>query len=52
MNIMLCDIENGILQCMVSYLDNKKLVKSCLTRVFDGFMIQKDNVKILIWMNY
>ena len=45
MNIMLCDIENRILQCMVSYLDEKELVKSCLTLVFDGFMIPKDNVK-------
>ena len=45
MNIMLCDIENRILQCMVNYLDEKELVKSCLTLVFDGFMIPKDNVK-------
>jgi len=45
MNIMLCDIENKILQCMVNYLDEKELVKSCLTLVFDGFMIPKDNVK-------
>ena len=26
-------------------LDEKELVKSCLTLVFDGFMIPKDNVK-------
>ena len=45
MNIMLCDIENRILQCMVNYLNEKELVKSCITLVFDGFMIPKDNVK-------
>jgi hypothetical protein len=26
-------------------VDEKKLVKSCITLVFDGFMILKDNVK-------
>jgi hypothetical protein len=52
MNIMLCDIENIILQCMVEYLEDKKLVKSYITLVFDGFMILKDNVKMLIWMIY
>jgi len=45
MNIMLCDIENRILQCMVNYLNEKELVKSCITLVFDGFMIPKDNIK-------
>ena len=45
MNIMLCDIENRILQCMINYLNEKELVKSCVTLVFDGFMIPKDNVK-------
>jgi hypothetical protein len=30
---------------MVNYLDEKELVKSCITLVFDGFMIPKDNVK-------
>jgi len=45
MNIMLCDMENKILQCMIEYLDDKQLVKSCVTLVFDGFMILKDNVK-------
>lgn len=45
MNIMLCDIENRILQCMVDYLNDKGLIKSYVTLVFDGFMILKDNVK-------
>ena len=45
MNIMLCDIENRILQCMVDYLNEKELIKSYITLVFDGFMILKDNVK-------
>jgi hypothetical protein len=30
---------------MVEYLDEKELVKSYITLVFDGFMILKDNVK-------
>ena len=42
---MLCDIENRILQCMVDYLNDKVLIKSYVTLVFDGFMILKDNVK-------
>ena len=52
MNIMLCDMENRILQCMVNYLNEKELVKSCITLVFDGFMIPKEKVKISIWMIY
>ena len=45
MNIMLCDIENRILQCMVNYLNEKELVKSYITLVFDGFMIPKEKLK-------
>ena len=42
MNIMLCDIENDILQCMIKYLNEKDLIKSTVTLVFDGFMIPKE----------
>ncbi len=47
-NSWLCDIENKILHGMVSYLNENESVKTCLPLVFDGFMIPKDNVKILI----
>jgi hypothetical protein len=45
MNIMLCDIENNILQTMINYLQKKKYIISSLVMVFDGFMILKDDVK-------
>lgn len=45
MNIMLCDIENKILQCMINYLNDQDLIKTNVTLVFDGFMIPKDNLK-------
>jgi len=45
MNIMLCDIENKILQCMINHLNKKDLVKLSLVMVFDGFMIPKENLK-------
>ncbi len=45
MNIMLCDIENNILQTMIKYLQKKKIISSSLVMVFDGFMILKDDVK-------
>ena len=44
MNIMLCDIENKILQCMINHLNKKDLVKLSLVMVFDGFMIPKENL--------
>lgn len=44
MNIMLCDIENNILQCMINYLNEKNLLKNDVTMVFDGFMIPKQNL--------
>jgi len=44
MNIMLCDIENKILQCMINHLNKKDLVKSSIVMVFDGFMIPKENL--------
>jgi len=45
MNIMLCDIENNILQSMINYLEKKKIIKSSLVMVFDGFMILKEDLK-------
>jgi hypothetical protein len=45
MNIMLCDIENNILQTMINFLKKKKLFKTSLVMVFDGFMIYKNDLK-------
>ena len=45
MNIMLCDIENKILQAMIKYLNDQNFIKSSVVMVFDGFMILKENVK-------
>jgi hypothetical protein len=45
MNIMLCDIENNILQHMINYLDNKNIIHNDVVLVFDGFQILKDNIK-------
>lgn len=45
MNIMLCDIENKILQSMIDYLNKQNFIKSSLVMVFDGFMILKENLK-------
>jgi hypothetical protein len=45
MNIMLCDIENKILQCMINHLNKKDLVKSSLVMVFDGFHDSKRKFK-------
>ena len=48
MNIMLCDLENKILQCMIKHLNEKNLIKSSLVMVFDGFMILKENLKNVV----
>ncbi len=45
MNIMLCDVENNILQTMINFLPKKKNISSSLVMVFYGFMILKDDVK-------
>ena len=45
MNHMLCDIENNILQVMINYLKENKILKTSLVMIFDGFMIYKDDVK-------
>ena len=48
MNIMLCDIENKILQCIIKHLNDKDLIKSSIVMVFDGFMILKENLKNIV----
>jgi hypothetical protein len=45
MNIMLCDIENDILQSMVSYLEDNKILKTSIVLVFDGFMLYKNDIE-------
>lgn len=47
MNIMLCDIENNILQSMIKYLKDNNILKTSIVMVFDGFMIYKDDIKDL-----
>ncbi len=42
--MILCDIENRILQYMVNYINDNELVQD-FTLVFDGCMIPKDIVK-------
>lgn len=46
-NMLLQDIENNILQCMIDYLENQNIINSYFVRVFDGFMILKDDVQNL-----
>ena len=52
MNHMLCDIENNILQVMINYLEENKILKTSLVMIFYCFMIYKDDVKKQILMNY
>ncbi len=40
---LLNDIENDILQCMINYLKNNKIMSNCVM-VFDGFMMLKDDL--------
>jgi hypothetical protein len=44
-NILLTDIENNILNCMIDYLKNNKIIGKNVVLVFDGLMILKNDVK-------
>jgi hypothetical protein len=46
-NMMLQDIENKLLQCMVDYLTNNNIYKESLVLVFDGIMMYKKDVQEL-----
>ena len=44
-NVLLTDIENNILNCMIDYLKNKNIINKNVVLVFDGLMILKNNIK-------
>ena len=44
-NVLLTDIENNILNCMIDYLKNKNIINKNVVLVFDGLMILKDDIK-------
>lgn len=44
-NVLLTDIENNILNCMIDYLKNKNIINQNVVLVFDGLMILKEDVK-------
>lgn len=44
-NVLLTDIENNILNCMIDCLKNKKIINKNVVLVFDGLMILKEDVK-------
>jgi hypothetical protein len=44
-NVLLTDIENNILNCIIEYLKNKNIINKNVVLVFDGLMILKEDVK-------
>jgi hypothetical protein len=44
-NVLLTDIENNILNCMIEYLKNKNIINKNVVLVFDGLMILKEDIK-------
>ena len=44
---MVCNIENDVLQTMINYLLDNKIINNNLVLIFDGLMILKKNVKDL-----
>lgn len=44
-NVLLTDIENNILNCMIDCLKTKNIINKNVVLVFDGLMILKDDVK-------
>lgn len=43
-NVMLCDIENKILNCMINYLQENQYINNDVVLVFDGFMMLREHL--------